>query len=277
MRYTAPMARKTSTLSAMRRATGALVSNWFTALAMAGIMGIIVGVAHKQIVHNILGSESLIGAGGGISSQKDALVLMGALLGWGLLVEVVLGPALAASAVYVGRTHTHGARASLYKSINFTVNRYKRMFKWHAAAWLSIQIGLIAVIVPGLMFLQIYAFVDPILCLEKEQWPLARSKKLSRGRRKTILLLCIPWILVANLVQGMELFGFIYKLQTTTDFIMVNTLFYLVVFWTLMCFYMVYEDRTEGTAKKKGSAKGSLRELRAIMKKGSPTTAPSTS
>ena len=47
---------------------------------------------------------------------------------------------------------------------------------------------------PGLLFYGMYGFVEPVACLEEDEWPLDRSKALTRGRRGTIMWLVIPII-----------------------------------------------------------------------------------
>ena len=257
------MAKKTSALSAMSRATGALVSNLPTVLMLALPFGILAG----WLNHTILGQF-----GSGQPSEEDLAPMIGAFVGIYVLVEIILGPILAAMSVYTARSHTHGTPAPFMKGFNFALNRYGRMLKWHAIAWLTIHFGLALICIPGLLFVAIYAFVDPILCLEKEPWPLARSKKLTRGRRRTIFLAFLPWLIFSQIVQALELFGVVsakaadivvatgiqptdmsymrfVDLGTLIGYAGLNTLLYGVLIWTYMCFYMVYEDRTTPKSK----------------------------
>ena len=232
------MAKKTSALSAMSRATGAILGSPMTVLMLALPFGLLSG----WLNHTILGHFGSSGQ----PSEEELAPMIGAFMGVYLAVEILLGPLLAAMSIYIGRAHTHGASAPFSKSLNFALNRYKRMLKWHAIAWITIHFGLALICIPGLFFVVIYAFVDPVLCLEKEPWPLARSKKLTRGRRRTIFLCFLPWLLLSQVAQGLELFGIV---QGMAQYIGVNTILYVTLIWTYMCFYMVYEDRT--TPKKK--------------------------
>ncbi len=240
----------------MMRATRSVLGSPMTVFLVALPFGVLAG----WLNHLILGHY-----GTGQTREEDLMPMVGAFIGVYVSVEIFLGPLLAAISIYVARAHTHGAPAPLSKAINFALNRYRRMFKWHAIAWLMIHFGLALICLPGLFFLAIYAFVDSILCLEKEPWPLARSKKLTRGRRKTIFLVFVPWLLLSQVAQFIELFGYIQKwvLATGVDpkdlrviemsnllgFYGLNTILYIALMWTYMCFYMVYEDRTTPKAK----------------------------
>jgi hypothetical protein len=234
--------KKTSTLSVAWRATGALFANLSIVLPVAAVMGAALTVLDLG-VGQLLAPKAFSGQMG--SDQSE---LIGLMLGWwGVVVvlEIVLGPLVVAMSIYAARTHTHGSeKASLFKALNFGLARYKHIFKWHAAAWLTIQLGMI-VLVPGILFLLQYAFVDSILTLEKEKWPLARSAKLTRGRRGRIFALVLPWLLLTQVIGFAELwalqkgFGTLFALMSST---------YVVNIWVVMVFYIFYEDRTRTTA-----------------------------
>jgi hypothetical protein len=245
------MAKKSSVISVMRRASGVMFGNPLTVLMMALPLGILSGWLNQSVLSSF---------GSGVPSEEDMLPLMGTSVGILLCMEIFLGPLLSAMTIYTARTHSHGGTGSIYKAFNFALNRYPKMLKWHAIAWICIHFGLALICVPGLFFVAIYAFVDPVLCLEKESWPLARSKNLSRGRRHTIFMCFLPWLIVSQIVPFIELFGFIPKMViatgvdpsslrlmevgTSIGFVGINTVVYLVLIWTYMCFYMSYEDRT---------------------------------
>jgi hypothetical protein len=127
------MARKTSAFSAMKRATGAIVGSPLTVFCVALPFGILAGWMNQMILGHF---------GTGQPTEEDLAPMIGAFIGIYIAVEILLGPLLAAFSIYVARAHTHGASASIYKSINFALNRYPRMVKWHAIAWLSIHFGL---------------------------------------------------------------------------------------------------------------------------------------
>lgn len=231
-----PMA-KHSTFSVATRATKALFSNLGVVLPLAVVLGAV--VAGLDIgVGKILAPKAFSGGTGADQSE-----LVGLFLGWWgvvLLVELFLGPIVVAMSIYTARTYTHGGSATLPKALNFALARYGRIFKWHAAAWLSIQLGMI-VLVPGILFLLQYAFVDSILVLEDERWPLARSGKLTRGRRGRIFALILPWLVVTQVIGFAELWA----LQAgVASLVGLMTATYVVNIWVVMAFYVFYEDRT---------------------------------
>lgn len=250
------MAKKSSALSVMSRAGGALFANLGTVLMMAVPLGIFSGWLNQSVLEHF---------GSGQPSEEDMLPMMGTSIGILLAMEVLLGPLLSAMSIYTARAHSHGGKGSFYKAFNFGLNRYGKMIKWHAIAWLCIHFGLALICIPGVLFVAIYAFVDPVLCLEKEAWPLARSKALTRGRRRTIFLSFLPWLVISQVVPFVELFGIIpnwviasgvdpsnikmIEIGTQLGFAGLNTGVYMVLIWTYMSFYMAYEDRTTPASK----------------------------
>lgn len=250
------MAKKSSALSVMSRAAGAVFSNPGTVLLMALPLGILAGWLNQSMLNHF---------GSGPPTEEKLLPLMGASVAILLTMEIFLGPLLSAMSIHTARSHSMGVQNSFYKSLNFALNRYGRMLKWHAIAWLCIHLGMSACCVLGLLFVAIYAFVDPVLCLEKEKWPMARSKALTRGRRRTIFLVFLPWLIVSQVAPFIELFGYIPKMVIATGvdpsnikmievgtqlgFMGLNTALYVVLIWTYMCFYMCYEDRTTPVSK----------------------------
>jgi hypothetical protein len=101
---------------------------------------------------------------------------------WGCLVGSWAAPA----SIYLWVQHETGRPASLYDAVNYGLNRYSRVVKPHSLALFIIQLGVV-VIVPGILFGLQYAFVDAIATLDqKEKDALARSRKLTAGRRGTL-------------------------------------------------------------------------------------------
>ena len=260
------MAKKSSALSVMRRATSAMVANPLTVLLIAFPMGLV----------SAFTSLGLLDHFGSMSQGDDAMVpLLIYDAGIRLSMEVLLGPIIAAMSIYVARAWSKGEEGSFSRALNFALNRYGRMIKWHAIGWLCIHFGLALICVPGILFLGMYAFVDPVLCLEKEAWPLARSKELTRGRRRTIFLTALPWLLLSQIVPMLEYFGMVpqlvqrlglvpqkmsasgvpvtdlraLELSTEVGFVVLDTMIYLLIIWTFMCFTMIYEDRTTPVSK----------------------------
>ncbi len=140
---------------------------------------------------------AIVGPGNSLAGDQSRMVqYILADAGTLLAFEIVLGPILAAVVIYFARRDQAGKDSSLSAALRFAASRYRRMFFPHLAAQISIQVGIQLLLVPGLLFYGMYAFVEPVACLEDGNWPLDRSKALTRGRRATIMWLVIPVILV---------------------------------------------------------------------------------
>ena len=160
-----------------------------------------------------------------------------ALEGTALLVEILFGPIFAATAIYLGRGQ---GPANLYSALNFALNRYGRLFKWHMAAALLITLGFI-VVLPGVLYTLNYAFVDSVCCIEDEPWPLSRSSKLTRGRRKRIFFLFLPYFIYVQvaLIAYLQLLKMGWQYVAAMHF--AN---YAILFLYAIVMYVMYEERT---------------------------------
>ncbi len=231
------MARKSTIFNVLRRSFGAVFSNLGTVLAFTLFAGTVVGLADLVLYEWIQEQATHSSA----QVQQSAFIkVMFAWWGVMLVFEVFLGPIMSAAAVFIGRNHSQGQKSGLYKTLNFGLNRYKRVFKWHAAAWLSIQVGML-VLVPGILFMLQYAFVDSIVCLENERWPLARSKKLTRGRRRRIFVVSLIVLIFSQAAGFAELDAINRGIPWLIGLM---TVMYLLSFLVQVAFYMFYEDRT---------------------------------
>jgi len=185
-------------------------------------------------------------------------VLLKAALSWegaGLVIEVVLGPILAAVTIYVARSWSQQRPASLTGALNFALNRYKKMWAPHAGAQISIRLGML-IIVPGILFLLQYAFVDAVAALEKQKWPMRRSTKLTRGRRKTLFLIFLPVFVISQGIIFADLWA-VKQGVGTLALVHLGEMFIGLVM--LASFYMVYEERTTAiAAAKKARAEADL-------------------
>lgn len=117
-----------------------------------------------------------------------------ALTVWGCLAGAWAAPAT----LYLWVQQEKGRPTSLYEAVNYGLNRFPRVLGPHSRALFIIQLGLI-VIVPGILFGLQYAFVDAIATLDTaEKDPLARSRKLTAGRRgtlfRTFLFFLVWWV-----------------------------------------------------------------------------------
>ena len=192
---------------------------------------------------------------GQMPGQEDLIRVLLPWAGVTLGLEIFLGPIIAACAVYVGRAFalrrdaqladpageaSRAAAPSLYKAINFALNRYGRMFVPHAAAQLSIQLGLI-IVIPGILFQMQYAFVDSVASIEDEAGPLNRSKRLTRGRRRSVFLLFLPWLLLSQVMIFVDLWA---MGQSHVHLFGVKSAAFLLYFMMQVSFYLLYHDRT---------------------------------
>ncbi len=198
----------TRAIRAFFQALKALAGSAPLALLVVGAISLLLGVSEKAIYDAVIG--------GGATGQ-DAMVPV--LLGWtglNLAAELLIGPLTAATAVFIALRHVGGTQHSAMGGLRFATSRYGRMFVPHLFAQLSIQLG-IQLLLPGLLFWTMYAFVDPVAALENERAVLERSKVLTKGRRMTVLALVAPFILFGllrlfydlELVQGMGYPGFV--------------------------------------------------------------------
>ena len=168
------------------------------------------------------------------------------ILGWvglSLAFEVIAGPFLGALAVYVALRHVGGTRQGFAGGLRFAASRYARLFLPHLLAQLAIQFGM-QVILPGILFWTMYAFVDTIACLEPTRQVLSRSAALTKGRRLTVVFILIPFIALGlvrmfmdlDLVETLELPAFI--AWTSSQ--------YLLGFLVLVAQSLLYVERMGG-------------------------------
>jgi hypothetical protein len=187
-------------------------------------------------------------AGQGQAPNFEQSLLIGAALkltALDIILELIFGPIIAAAAIYTVATKRDGREPTLYGAMNFALKKYSRLFKWHAAAQLSIKLGML-ILIPGVLFMMMYAMVDPVLCFEKEKWPLDRSKRLTRVWRKTLFVFMMPWVVMVAVVPlvlfwssqqgGLLTFG-------------ISIFYYSSLFWLQAGFCWLYLERLEAGRK----------------------------
>lgn len=179
-------------------------------------------------------------------AQQDLIKLSLTYTGFMIASKLIVGPIIAALAVAISRGKALKKKVTAGRAFNFALNRYKKIFLPYLIAQLSIQIGMI-IIIPGIMFLMQYAFVDSVAALEDKKHVLTRSKKLTRPRRKSLLLLIIPYVLLGQAVQFIELFS----AHDPTRLFLINFGFEASLFVMLCCFYMIYHERTTLIAERR--------------------------
>ena len=225
-------------LTAFAQGTRATFGNLTTVIPVVAAMGFIAAFADKVIYDSL--------AAGGAQDQSTLVKVLFAWMGVSLAQEVLLGPIIGAIAVYVGRIHSAGQSAGLYPSINFALGRYRRLFLPRMIAQLSIQIGLMLLLFPGVIYVTMYAFVDSVACLEEKVWPIDRSKRLTRGRRASIVGIYLPVALIVQVVAFAELWALERGVVTLA---LIFILVFLMFFVVDVAFYKLYEERTTSLSK----------------------------
>ncbi len=238
------MAKRSNFLKIIGKALSATVKNLPIALIAASLYGVLLAVLDRAAFAALGVDASTMGGG-----QSEVVKAILSMLVVQFSVEIFLGPVLGAMVVYVGRQEAAGKASSVYQSINFALNRYKRLIWPHFVAWLNITLGMI-IVVPGVLFLLQYAFVDAVACMEEEQRPLARSKRLTRGRRKSLFLIILPWIMLSQVMGFFQLWALS---QAGWIMIIGDIGAALINFVMFLAFYFVYDERTR---KKRAKLRG---------------------
>ena len=161
-------------------------------------------------------------------------------LGLAIMVKALIGPMIAMMVVVYSRAYCLKSPLGVGKAINFSLKRYTNVFVPYLLAMLSIQVGML-IVIPGIMFMMQYAFVDAVATVEKEKHVLTRSKRLTKSRRKSLVILIIPFVLLG---QGMQFVDFIYS-SDLTALIGFHSLYEGLFLLILSTFYMLYHERVE--------------------------------
>lgn len=240
---------RSSALSALGHGVKATLSNLGTVVPLMLTLGLISAVADKALYERF--------AAGGTQDQGTLIKVLLAWTAVALVMEIFLGPIVGAIAVYIGRMYSAGETASPYKALNFALGRYRRLFLPRLIAQLSIQIGLMLLLFPGVIYVSMYAFVDSVACLEQKVWPIDRSKRLTRGRRASIVGLYLPAAILVQVIALAELWALekgVFVLALV--FAAVSLMFFIVN----VSFYKLYEGRTmpqaEGGSERSEAAAG---------------------
>lgn len=237
-------------------AAGALARAWRAMAAHPAVTLVAVALYAAAFVPLHFIGESIDSAPGAMQSQAALVKLVLYQMGGLLAVTALVGPVFSAFAVYAGKRQSEGDPGTLYGAANFALARYARIFFWYLVVQISVQIGLQLVVLPGILFFQMYAFVVPVICMEKESWPMDRSKRLTTGRRRTIFLLLLPWLLIYVGFGIMDLFGWIHAgvarltgQQDPSNAVMALSWFVIeglrsfYEFWMAVALFFLYDDR----------------------------------
>lgn len=142
----------------------------------------------------VYGQEHAIQLAVGADQWKGMLAFAGVQLLAQLVATILIGPVFQATAAYAAFRHSRGKPGGVRHGLNFALARYGRMFKPHLKAWLLILLGL-QLLIPGIIYWNQLALVDSVTVFEKSKRPLNRSRQLTRGYRRSIFLMALPWFL----------------------------------------------------------------------------------
>lgn len=171
-------------------------------------------------------------------AQSDLIKLTFSFLGLAIGVKSIIGPIIAIITAMYARATAMGQSVGFGKVLNFALKRYKNVFVPYLLAMLSIQFGML-IVIPGIMFMMQYAFVDAVASFEKEAHVLTRSKRLTKARRKSLIILIIPFVLIG---QGMQFVDFIYS-SSVPKLIGFHSLYEGLFLAISACFYILYHER----------------------------------
>jgi small-conductance mechanosensitive channel len=179
---------RASLLTLLGRALGRTFSNLGVLLPWAMLLGgvghVLMYLAALHLAPQLAQSSTTLF----IASEVIKLVVS-------LLLGVLLVPLVDAITIYVWRESDKGHSPSLYAATNWGILRYARMFRPHMYSYLAIAIGM-QVVIPGVLYALQYAFVDAIAATDDNaKQPLARSQKLTQGRRSRIARAWLPYAL----------------------------------------------------------------------------------
>lgn len=211
----------------------------------------IVGLAalDSSILQGVLDAYNVQGSLLQQNTQLVSVILT--FMGLNLLKVLLVGPLLSMMIVYLGFAFTQNKEVSPYSALNFILRNYKRLFVPFLIAQLCIQIGMV-VVIPGVLFMMQYAFVDAVTCIEKNPGPLTRSRKLTRALRGSLLAFIIPWALFSQL-SGLVI------LQFSDNFLALTSLNVLTqaLYTFIMCaFFSAYEYRSYKLAVRRADKEG---------------------
>jgi hypothetical protein len=233
--------------STIKTATDTTLGSLGIAVPMVIIPAAIYGFSEMEVMSALTRQAQDVAGQGQAPNFEQGLLIAAALklTALDLILELIFGPIIAAAAIYTVATRRDGREATLYGAVNFALKKYSLLFKWHAAAQLSIKLGML-ILVPGVLFMMMYAMVDPVLCFEKEKWPLDRSKRLTRAWRKTLFVFMLPWVV---LVAVVPLVLFWSTQQGAVLTLGISIFYYLSLFWLQSGFCFLYLERLEAGRK----------------------------
>ncbi len=124
------------------------------------------------------------------------------------LIETALGPIYAGGILYVLANRMTGQPSGYLEALQVGFHNWWRLFAARCITGLIVFLGILAFIVPGIVFAIRYSLIDPVVVLEGAEIDesRARSTKLVRGKEVEILcgsfLLFVVLFAVATLLQA---------------------------------------------------------------------------
>jgi hypothetical protein len=108
----------------------------------------------------------------------------------GAIIEGVFGPICSGALVYTFAQVKKGRRPGYYEAIAVGFRNWGRLFSARFFAGIWIVLGLLLLVVPGIVLMVRYAFIDAVVVLEGSGGDFARSRssELTRGFRWKIFL-----------------------------------------------------------------------------------------
>ena len=152
---------------------------------------------------------------------------------------LIIGPIEGLLAVFLSYSFLKGKEASPYQALNFVLRNYGRLFVPYLIAQLCIQIGVI-VVIPAILFMLQFAFLESISSLEKHPKPLTRSKAMTKGLRGSLVFFVMLWVLYSQF----SILLVIDAAQNLPVLICLNFISQLLYFFVLCAFFCVYEYRS---------------------------------
>jgi len=228
----------------------AAISTFFSNAMLFIPLILFLGVLDTLLFHGALKLNNVEDAKNLMSNQSVLIKMSFTYLGLMITSKAIIGPFISILVVVFSRATAMESNLSVGKAVNFAIKRYTKVFFPFLIALLSIQIGMI-IIIPGIMFMMQYAFVDSVASLEEEPHVLSRSKKLTKTRRKSLVILIIPYVLLG---QGVQLAEFIYSAEPV-KLLLLNSAYEGLLIILLSSFYMMYHDRITLIAEKRARKK----------------------
>jgi hypothetical protein len=168
----------------------------------------------------------------------------------GSLLESFFGPISGGALVYALAQLKEGRRPSYWEALSVGLRNWGRLFAARFFAGFYILLGLILLVVPGIMLMVRYAFIDPVVVLEGASGDRARrrSAELTRGFRWQIFLAGLLFSVIVvplGFVIRIPYEEFFPALNTMATDVAVDCVFDLVYVILQIVIFLYYWQATE--------------------------------